>query len=219
MQLAMREYDDDDIGELDYDDPQTRGHAPISRFDNVISDFLINTSVSHDKYQTPAEIEGTLKDKPSGGGLKQEEKVDSDNEKADCILSEYESSEEKELVIAEDTDEDNHAWDCETIVTTFSNLDNHPGKIYASDKGSTRTVASRVEVNKSVIRLYGKQQIPTDYLPRQKPDKGKSCDDNKKSLEAQEVKPCGSRQRMGETKEEKKARKVTSKFYANLGSL
>ena len=51
MQLAMREYDDDDIGELDYDDPQTRGHAPISRFDNVISDFLINTSVSHDKYQ------------------------------------------------------------------------------------------------------------------------------------------------------------------------
>ena len=162
----------------------------------MISDFLINTSVSHDKYQTPAEIEGTLKDKPSGGGLKQEEKVDSDNEKADCILSEYESSEEKELVIAEDTDEDNHAWDCETIVTTFSNLDNHPGKIYASDKGSTRTVASRVEVNKSVIRLYGKQQIPTDYLPRQKPDKGKSCDDNKKSLEAQEVKPCGRRQRI-----------------------
>ena len=220
MQLAMREYDDDDIGELDYDDPQTRGHAPISRFDNVISDFLINTSVSHDKYQTPAEIEGTLKDKPSGGGLKHEEKVDIDKEKADCILSEFESSEEeKELVVAEDTDEDDDAWDCETIVTTFSNLDNHPGKIYASDKGSSRSVASRVEVNKSVIRLCGKQQIPIDYLPRQKPDKGKSGDNNRKSLEVQGVKPCASRQRTGETKEEKKARKVTSKVYANLGSL
>lgn len=213
----MREYDDDDIGELDYDDPLTRGHAHISRFDNVISDFLINTCIPQEKYQTPAEIGSAGDDKPNGVDTKHEEKTDDiNNQKAGHILLEFESSEEeKELIIAEDTDEEDEAWDCETIVTTFSNLDNHPGKIYASDKGSSKGIASGVEGKQSVIRLRGKQQIPVDYLPRQKPEKGKSNDRDQKSSEDQEMKPC-VRQRTGETKEEKKARKVRTLLFNYL---
>lgn len=207
----MREYDDDDIGELDYDDPLTRGHAHISKFDNVISDFLINTCVPQEKYQTPAEIGNAGNDKPNGIHTKHEEKADDiNNKKEGLMLLEFESSEEeKELIIAEDTDEEDEAWDCETIVTTFSNLDNHPGKIYSSDKGSSKGIVSGREGKQSVIRLRGKQQIPIDYLPRQKPEKGKSNDRDRKSSEVQEM----ARQRTGETKEEKKARKVRTLLF------
>lgn len=236
--LALREYEDDEIGELDYEDPSARGPASISKFDNVMSDFLIKSSLVHDKYQTPAEIEhnndgGTFKSQQCGH---MEKTQNNDKEKEGCLFllntvnktslivdtMFYQSDlsdKAKELIAACDTDEDEGQWDCETVVTTYSNLDNHPAKIYFSPREASKGISSigagMTEANGSVIRLRGKQQLPIDYLHEKsrlnRDEKKKAFNHNQNSMDVQEMKSCAGRRKAGETKEERKARKAAVK--------
>lgn len=70
-QLALREYDDDDDN-FDDDDSEVRGHADLSQFDDVLSEFLSDPKVFGDKYMTPAEIRraaaSTSASKPAENG-------------------------------------------------------------------------------------------------------------------------------------------------------
>lgn len=218
--LALREYDDDEIGELDDDDFSARGPAHISKFNNVMSDFLINSTFTHDKYQTPAEVKSVMVD--SSGGHSELTQI-AEKAKESCLLfapgvdkgsilvsaaleESVSSDEEKELVLESDSDSDERRWDCESIVTTYSTLDNHPGKICDFRKASSKSTRC-YEDNESVIRLRGKQQIPLDYLPKrgssQRDEKSKSSDQGKNVNII--------RRRAEETKEEKRARKAAIK--------
>lgn len=176
-----------------------------------------------DKYMTPAEIEretsakvsNSAESRPSSGA-----QGDSASAKVNEVRSQGEvveggaitaESEDDELVIIEVESEDERSnWDCETVVSTLSNLDNHPGKISAPSKPQRKApslgkVLEDEEITGGIIKLRGKQSLPTDFLPlRPGAEKAKQLKNAGKDTKVK-PKPVS---RVGETPEERKARKV-----------
>ncbi|GMI69295.1 hypothetical protein like AT3G49990 [Hibiscus trionum] len=121
---------------------------------------------------------------------------------------ENESEDEKVIVVEESSDESEH-FDCESIVSTYSTLDNHPGKIEAParKKKLAETVSAALSAKNQVISLRGKEKLPVDFLP------------NSRKTATEKVKIAGSikpeqikrKQHGQETKEEKKERKLAVK--------
>jgi protein LTV1 len=58
------------------------------------------------------------------------------------------------------------AWDCETIVSTYSNLDNHPSRISALQKPGRKDIPQNSHgasnLKGPIVFLRRKQQIPMD---------------------------------------------------------
>ncbi|KAL3612979.1 hypothetical protein CASFOL_043175 [Castilleja foliolosa] len=50
-------------------------------------------------------------------------------------------------VLVEDSSDESEGWDCETIVTTYSTLDNHPGKIGAPDSRRMKKIADAISAS------------------------------------------------------------------------
>ncbi|KAK4744772.1 hypothetical protein SAY87_011084 [Trapa incisa] len=116
------------------------------------------------------------------------------------------------IMIVEESSDESEMWDCETIVSTYSNLDNHPQKIGAPEGGRRRplpvTVAGSMAANNKVINLKGKERLPVDFLPQ-----GRKPAPEKKVKFANTLKP-EKQKRMPlcqESKEEKKERKTAVK--------
>ncbi|XP_059636374.1 uncharacterized protein LOC132278570 [Cornus florida] len=116
------------------------------------------------------------------------EKYDNDNQDEDVVILQ-ESSDESEM------------WDCDTIISTYSNVDNHPGKIDAPER---RKLA---EKKSQVISLKGKEKLPVDFLPRSK----KSASEKTKEVSSLRTEQQKRKQQGPESKEEKKERKAAVK--------
>lgn len=116
----------------------------------------------------------------------------------------------------EESSDESEGLDCETIVSTYSTLDNHPGKIEAPESRRKKKLFDTIfespdAQQNQVISLKGKEKLPVDYLPRTKKlVEGKNKDvkdaDDKKA-ELSNRKPRGQ-----ESKEEKKERKSAVKL-------
>lgn len=124
---------------------------------------------------------------------------------------ENETEDEKEVVFEESSD-GSEIWDCETIISTFSNLDNHPGKIGAPEvrrkKKLAEAISGALNSSEQIISLKGKQMLPVDFLPggrKNSSEKPKDAASNSKSVQ-QKKKPHSQ-----ESKEEKKERKAAVK--------
>ncbi|OWM80894.1 protein LTV1 homolog [Punica granatum] len=122
-----------------------------------------------------------------------------------------ENEDDREVMIVEESSDESEMWDCETIVSTYSNLDNHPQKIEAPEVARRRllsaTVPGALAANNKVISLKGKEKLPVDFLPRgRKPATEKVKGGNTVRLEQQK-----GRQHGQESKEEKKERKSVVK--------
>lgn len=96
-------------------------------------------------------------------------------------------------------------WDCETILSTYSNLDNHPSVIDAPIRRKQRSVQKQ-----PVIRLDPRTQAPADYMPMSMSGGGGPMDFGSRREGGQEV---HTRSR-NESKEQKKARKAAVKEAA-----
>jgi protein LTV1 len=127
-----------------------------------------------------------------------------------------ENEEDKEVLLVSESSDESEVWDCETIVSTYSNLENHPAKIEVPRKPRRRMVPKSVpfpgelEMGKDVITLGGKEKLPVNYLPQRK-----------KMMESLVREKLGSvekpRKFVGEeSKEEKKVRKVNIFFLYTL---
>uniref|UniRef100_A0A1D1Y8K8 Protein LTV1 n=1 Tax=Anthurium amnicola TaxID=1678845 RepID=A0A1D1Y8K8_9ARAE len=112
-----------------------------------------------------------------------------------------------EVVVFEESSDESEVWDCETIVSTYSNLDNHPGRIQAPDKPKSKPqLAETIPVfpseNKKIIVLRGKEKLPVDFLPQ---SRRTPVEKVKKS----EISGLGQQKRRAhESKEEKSERKA-----------
>lgn len=121
-----------------------------------------------------------------------------------------ENPDKDDVVILEESSDERELWDCETIVSTYSNLDNHPGKIQAPEGVRRKRLAEAIpavpEIGKNVITLRGKNKLPVDYLPHRsipELDRAKETPDTVSNLQ---------KKRVGEeSKEEKKERKTAVK--------
>lgn len=117
---------------------------------------------------------------------------------------------DEEVVVLEESSDESEIWDCETIVTTYSNLDNHPGKIEVPEsrrkKKLAETLAGALSSPSNIISLKGKQKLPVEFLPgSRKPAKEKAKEDGNLKTENELHK---RKQHGQESKEEKKERKV-----------
>lgn len=207
--IERQEYGSDD------EDDETGGLMPeedealAEKLQYALKGRVINDELDG-KYLVPAEL---LQGKD---GLKDEELVDS---AADVIrfCKEYaqkyeDEAEEKieDVIIEEESSDESEKWDCETIVSTYSNLDNHPGKIGAPEdarkKKLAQTISGALNSSGPVISLRGKQNLPVDFLPHRKNATEKAKDVPVTKIEQHKRKTHGQ-----ESKEEKKERKAAVK--------
>ncbi|XP_010539039.1 PREDICTED: protein LTV1 homolog [Tarenaya hassleriana] len=118
----------------------------------------------------------------------------------------------EEMVVVQESSDESEKWDCETIITTYSNLDNHPGKIQAPGTARkhklSETVAKALSSSGKMISLQGKEKLPVDFLPQRKSEQisAKAKDVVIPKNEPLKRKPHGQ-----ESKEEKKERKAAVK--------
>ncbi|KAK9066645.1 hypothetical protein SSX86_013968 [Deinandra increscens subsp. villosa] len=124
---------------------------------------------------------------------------------------ENEDGNDKEDVLVEESSDESEGWDCETIITTYTNLDNHPGKIEApggrKKKKLADTVNKAFDAPTHVIALRGKEKLPVDFLPRGRSSATDVVKDKSKPKNVQLP-----RKKLGqESKEEKKERKTAVK--------
>lgn len=118
-----------------------------------------------------------------------------------------ESQDDKEMVLVEESSDESEVWDCETIVSTYSNLDNHPGKIHAPENPRRRVLkhfpGDSVSMG-NLITLRGKQKLPVEFLPHNK----RAVEKVKEAVNASGADRQRRRPHGEESKEEKKERKV-----------
>eukprot|EP01043_Picozoa_sp_COSAG02_P067025 COSAG02_NODE_10623_length_1898_cov_1.339077_1_plen_446_part_00 len=124
-----QEYDDDDIGALgDSADEATRGRLDVAAFGDLLDEFIAD---EEDVKGIAANVIGNSKEKTD------DDYADLDNKSH--VLARY-GPDAPELPPAADLEDkkslrdDMGDWDAESIVTTYSNTENHPGLI--SYKGS-----------------------------------------------------------------------------------
>ncbi|CAA7055925.1 unnamed protein product [Microthlaspi erraticum] len=110
--------------------------------------------------------------------------------------------------IEEESSDESEMFDCESIVSTFSNLDNHPGKIYAPEarrKKLSETVAKALSSNGKIITLQGKEKLPVEFLP------GRKSELTGVKPVIPKAEPVKRKTHGQESKEEKKERKTAVK--------
>ncbi|KAL6959667.1 hypothetical protein U1Q18_039821 [Sarracenia purpurea var. burkii] len=156
-----------------------------------------------DKYKVPADL---LHDK------ERTENADSIESAADVICRcieyarKYENDDQdEEIVVVQESSNGPEVWDCETIVSTYSNLDNHAGKIEASEvrrKKLSGKVFGALSFPNHVITLKGKEKLPVNYLPHSR---------NSAMEKVKDVTQQKSKQHGQESKEEKKEWKAAVK--------
>ncbi|RDY12305.1 Protein LTV1-like protein [Mucuna pruriens] len=119
--------------------------------------------------------------------------------------------EDKDVVILEESSDESEVWDCETIVSTYSNLDNHPGKIEAPGvtrkKRLAETVSAALGSTSQIISLRGKEKLPVDFLPGGR----KPATEKVKGQSIAKTEHYKRKQHGLESKEEKKERKAAVK--------
>ncbi|XP_002967416.2 protein LTV1 homolog [Selaginella moellendorffii] len=196
--LTSKEYDCD-VADFGDDDPRARGQAHISEFTSIFDEFLAENP--------------SFASKPVQRTVKQE-RLEEVPAKLELVVQEYEefgkssesAEEELETVWVAESDDDKKAkWDCETIVSTLSNLDNHPSRIGAP-VGKRVDFSSIRQAQQQVIRIGGKQKLPLDFVT---PKTSEVSSERKK--ESEPHKKTAPLRQKGESKEEHKARKSAVK--------
>ncbi|KAE9350858.1 hypothetical protein PF008_g6238 [Phytophthora fragariae] len=222
------EYDDDQLGELEEDDPETRGKETLDGelLAAVVEDYAF-------VQQELADAEGKLGNAlRAGNRLKQvleeceaerhayeyDEDAETEDEEEPEDAAARAEREKKELQELFERNqylqrEEREQWDCETIVSTYSTLDNHPTVL--REEGPTRrkkkkqpviaSIAEGVDIRKQKVTLSRKTGMPLGVFETEAAVKSKPA----KHTEQQ---PETSRRQKGETKEQKRARKAAVKM-------
>ncbi|KAG2263506.1 hypothetical protein Bca4012_014571 [Brassica carinata] len=205
-QLELNEYgseSDDNDGYMSGDGEEEEFRAPQSVGNDLIYEKPKDYELD-EKYVNPADL---LKNSDS---VKDKEELENLIRRSVQYGENLVNGNEDEFVeVVEESSDESEKWDCETIVTTYSNLDNHPGRICDPDRARKKlseALAKAKSVNGNgsrIITLQGKEKLPVEFLP------------GRTKAEQASVKPKAEpvkRKTHGqETKEEKKERKAAVK--------
>ncbi|XP_047312128.1 protein LTV1 homolog [Impatiens glandulifera] len=205
--LQLQEYGTD--GEYEYDDDfENHDESLVEKLNYSLKEHVKEDFNLVEVYRVPADL------------LHEKDQTLEETETAADVIrkcmeygKKYENEDEVVVFVEEESSDESEKWDCETIVTTFSNLDNHPGIISAPEgKRKKKKLVSEVFNNGSsghIITLGGKEKLPLEFLPHRirKQDVEMGVEKEKS------VSGLGLlRKKHGqETKEEKKERKAAVK--------
>lgn len=228
------EYDDEQLGELEEDDPETRGKLVLEGelLDSIVEDFV---TVRLEMLNDEGKIGNPLR---SGNRLKEIiEECAKEREEAEA-LAEAEGGDTmpededdvdlaqalKDLYVRNSylTTREEEQWDCETIVSTYSNLDNHPtilreenvnkrkkkrSALANMDHDALVAAANGMNANKTIV-LSKKTGMPLGVFETAKKEK------EVKETDTEAIALLSKREK-SETKDEKKARKEAVKQLKN----
>ncbi|XP_062081791.1 uncharacterized protein LOC133788350 [Humulus lupulus] len=204
--LESQEYgtddEDNDYGYIAEEDESLAEKLRHVLKDNVVDDFDLDG-----KYRAPADLI------QSNENLESTELIDSARTVIRrCVEygEKYENDDQPDdAIILEESSDESEVWDCETIVSTYSNLDNHPGKIEAPGARRKKklfdVVSGALNGTNNMISLKGREKLPVDFLPRGK----KPTTEKVKSGDSLRIEPLKRKQ--DESPEEKKERKAAVK--------
>ena len=126
------------------------------------------------------------------------------------------------------SERERNPFDCESILSTYSNLDNNPKRIDASRRRQRKTNSSSASLQKNAdeepvqhIKLSAKTGLPVGFLTRKRPD-GSHEDDNDDDDDFDNTFMSinrGEARNRNETQEEKKARKLLVKRERELARM
>ncbi|RPD82109.1 LTV-domain-containing protein [Lentinus tigrinus ALCF2SS1-7] len=192
----QREYDssDEEDEEPSLDDLDEAPDLIAARedFDSMMDEFL-------EKYEV---IAGKMRPTLPGSATEKLDTVRKALGEAKIRDAEESDSEGDDILMPLDVDEKKDRWDCETILTTYSNLENHP-----------RLIRARNDKSVPKIRLDPKTGLPSvlEEQPSKKPAQADSSETDEDAEEnTRPVRVTVSRSK-DETPEEKKARKQAVK--------
>jgi hypothetical protein len=122
------------------------------------------------------------------------------------ISVEDEDSKEEYEYIEVNDEEEQKKWDCETILSTYSNLENHPKVI--SEPITLKALMNR-QKKKKQIELSRKSGIPLNILPKKdkRENEEESVEEKEEEGEEIEMDMLTNKRPKNETKEEKALRK------------
>lgn len=207
----MEEYDSDEIGELDEQDPEVQGTQSLESLNEVLDEFL----------ETQQEVVGRRMMSTLGDSL---EGVD---ELRQALRDELTISDRDRYVVdhAETIGEpmperaymggrhDEDRWDCRTILTTYTNTENHPHLVREERRRRARQQAeddakedALVDAT-SRIKLSHKTGLPLGVL---RPPTNASLEDESDDDDSP-LPNLGAARNANETTEEKRARKAAVK--------
>uniref|UniRef100_A0ACD5YLA8 Uncharacterized protein n=1 Tax=Avena sativa TaxID=4498 RepID=A0ACD5YLA8_AVESA len=207
--LALEEYgdsDDDDGGVRDGE-----RELPAEVIDELKLFHNQNVCVD-EQYRTPAEFVRRKLESTTAEEVEESANViQKCAEYAERYLND--PAEDEEVVLVSESSDESEVWDCESIVSTYSNLDNHPGKIQTPGNPKNRlpkVFPGETATTKDIIKLHGKEKLPVDYLPQRKRKSEKEKKPKPVEAEASDTEYF-KKIVQKETKDEKKARKSAVK--------
>jgi protein LTV1 len=219
------EYDDEQLGELEEDDPETRGELALegALLDEIVADFA---QVQQEVLDAEGKLGNPLA--PAGNRLQQireecarEEEEEADVEGEEAVTPAGEDVEtqlrrmmERSAYLAPRAQEQ---WDCETIVSTYSTLDNHPTVLRETDplKKKKKKKAPTVDAGAADgarlgrIELSRKTGMPLGVFERRRQPEE---DEESEEEEDEDREDRGKARGRGESKEQKRARKAAAKL-------
>merc|ERR1711934_580668 len=183
-QLLKDEYGDEDCGELEEEDTMIGALEATSLEGNKALEAMLDEYIENSSDIDLAKV-----------GLDKKWKNLSE---AELIRLEESNNQESKVKMGGKEPEREEEWDCETIVSTYSNIYNHPK---ALDQ-------PRIQITKKTGVALG--YLPSSMYKKQAPQQDEEEEDEDEEEEEEEVVNMGAKRR-GETKEEKKARKAALK--------
>ena len=239
FEQTLLEYDSDELGDLDDEYMNIRGDKPLEgdqQIEAALDQFLQQKKddnfVMGTNQNGPKRVGGSSMvfvnkklvpynaiDKVEGG---QEEKIEDVLKEADKVLANPEMDLPPEEVLIDGksyfTLKERNPWDCESILSTYSNLDNNPAVVGRSGRrkkkknknsnsgGGDFDIESIAEEKPLQILLSNKTGMPLGVLPT----KG-GVDDDDYGEETFISVNKGEARKKSESKEEKRARKLLVK--------
>ncbi|KAJ0248840.1 hypothetical protein HA466_0158840 [Hirschfeldia incana] len=202
-QLELNEYGSESD---DNDDAYMSGEEEAEDFtaQNLIYEKPKGYELDDEKYMNPADL---LKNSDSA---KDKEELEYIIRRSVQLGENLANSNDDEFVeVVEESSDESEKWDCETIVTTYSNLDNHPGRIGDPERARKKlsealAKAKSVNGGSRIITLQGKEKLPVEFLP------GRTRAEQTTSVKPR-AEPVKRKTHGQETKEEKKERKAAVK--------
>jgi len=251
---TLLEYDSDEVGDLDPQYKEIVGEKPLegdvyvdtafTQFLQSMKDgvFMEGTASQAENRRTGGSshvLVGTKRFDPSSAEveeaarIEEEEKLEMVLQRADETLAMGEDDLPPEEVLIDGksyfTMKERNPWDCESILSTYSNLDNNPAVIGSSGsrrRGKRNKKKSQSGEGDSVsegqplqIRLSNKTGLPLDV--QEEGDGGDEDEDDDGFYEDNTFVSVnkGIARRKGETKEEKRARKKGVKEEREISRL
>ncbi|KAK5577430.1 hypothetical protein RB653_002371 [Dictyostelium firmibasis] len=178
FEIALEQYEDEDIGELEPE--ETLGACNVNNFEDVFDEFIEDYNKNHEPLMVQIQ---TLKKNNNFISLTEKEKE---------IILKRDWDKEVLVEVSDNEGEENEEdkWDCETILTTYTNLENHP-KLLREEKK---------------IKLSRKTGMPVGVIPTKQKDISDDDDDDDDDGDEDKKTNLGV-SRKNETKESKKLRK------------